>query len=294
LGVGALLSAPADYLSDVRMIAAANYVAFRLFKFVLQLPEAALMFGFALVVCALAGGLKRPAWADAARLFLMIGCGAAIMSQNHENNEAPLYFGALILAYVLGRSRNEGGDAAPERKNAGPTASFYLLLLLLLVPMSADAGTAALVRLRAAVEPKRSIPAFQGTMLGDLRSTEDVEIPRVVDGLELLARVGQQGRTVLPFTMGNPFSALTNTPSPRGAMAIWYYGRTFSEDHLPAPERALGDAEFLLVGKEDRTSAWLWRLYGPFIRARYERVGESTHWIVWRRTGASEAPPPAA
>lgn len=285
LALGALLSAPVEYWNDVRTIAAANYVAFRLFKFVLQLPEAGLMFGFAIVVCALAGRQRGVAIADAARLFLMAACGAAIMSQNHENNEAPLYYGALILAYTLGRSRGGSEDPAEAQRETGPALSFYLLLLLLLVPMTADAGTAAVARLRAATGPQGSIPQFADTPLADLRSADRAEIPKVVDGLGLLARVGQGEGTVLPFTMGNPFSALTNTRSPRGGMAISYYGRTFSEHHRPPPERLLGDADFLLIRKADATSAWMWRLYEPQIRARYTLAGESDHWTVWRRSG---------
>jgi hypothetical protein len=82
-------------------------------------------------------------------------------------------------------------------------------------------------------------------------------------------------------------------------MAIAYYGRTFSEDHLPAPDRLLGDAEFLMIRKDDPTSMWMWRLYEPAILARYRLAGESRYWIAWKRTpegrptSLSPAPAPA-
>lgn len=285
LGLGALLMGPSSYLADVRMIAAANYVAFRLVKFAIQTVEAGLAFGLGLVVYQLASSFRPPAWQDVARIFLIIGAGAAIMSQNHENNEAPLYFAAILLAYALGKSRAEPAPEGPAAPAARRSA-FYLTLLVLLVPMTADAGTAAIARLRAAASPQPAIEEFRDTPLADLRSGDRHEIAVVTDGLALLDRIGQSGRTVLPFTMGNPLSALTGTRSPRGSMAIWYYGRTFSEDHLPDAERALGDAEFLMIRKQDPTSQWLWRLYEPAIRARYRPAGESLHWIAWRRTPA--------
>jgi hypothetical protein len=283
LGLGALLWAPANYLADVRMIAQANYVTFRLVKFAIQSVEAGLTFGLAVVIYQLASNLRPPAWQDIARIFLMIGAGAAIMSQNHENNEAPLYFGALLLAYALGRGRAEG---SPDSVSAPATlrAAFYLTLLILLVPMTADAGTAAIARLRAGAKPHPPIEEFRDTPLADLRSADRQEIGVVTDGLALLGRIGQRGRTVLPFTMGNPLSALTGTRSPRGSMAIWYYGRTFSEDHLPSADRALGDAEILMIRKQDPTSQWLWRLYEPAIRSNYKPAGESLHWQAWQRT----------
>ncbi|MDP8994754.1 MAG: hypothetical protein M3N07_07225, partial [Pseudomonadota bacterium] len=280
LALGAAVWSIGAYLADVRMVAAANYVSFRLVKFAMQLPEAALMFGLALLVHHLASGFGRLHRLDAARLLLVVGSGAAIMSQNHEANEAPLYLAGLILAYVLGRSRAGEAAAAGERA-AG--ASFWLTFLLLLVPASADAGTAAMARLRAAAKPLPPIAAFAGTPLADLRSVDREEIGRVIDGLALLRRAGHSGETVLPFTMGNPFPALTGTRSPLGAQAIWYYGRTFSERHRPPAERALGDADFLLIARDDLTSQWMWRVYEPAIRAQYRPVGESRHWVAWRR-----------
>ncbi|HEX8512018.1 MAG TPA: hypothetical protein VF688_02805 [Allosphingosinicella sp.] len=285
LALGALLWAPSSYLADVRMIAAANYVTFRLLKFAIQLVEAGLTLGLAVLIYQLASNFRPPAWQDIARIFLMIGAGAAIMSQNHENNEAPLYFGALLLAYALGNGRAERSRDSV----VGPPsqrAAFYLTLLILLVPMTADAGTAAIARLRVAANPQPAIGEFRNTPLADLRSGNRQEIAVITDGLALLDRIGQSGRTVLPFTMGNPLSALTGTRSPRGSMAIWYYGRTFSEDHLPPADRALGDAEILMIRKQDPTSEWLWRLYAPAIRSSYRLAGESPYWIAWQRTPA--------
>jgi hypothetical protein len=279
LGLGALLTGPSSYLADVRMIAAANYVTFRLMKFAIQAVEAGLAFGLASLVYHLASSLRPPAWKDVARIFLAVGAGAAIMSQNHENNESPLYFLALLAAYTLGHGREEGApEASPVR-----LAAFHLTLLILLVPMTADSGTAALARLRAAISPQPVIAQFRDTPLADLRSSDRQEIDVVIDALSLLNRIGQSGRTVLPFTMGNPLSPLTGTRAPRGSMAIWYYGRTFSEDHLPPAERALGDADFLMIRKQDPTSEWLWRLYEPAIRFGYKPAGESQHWTAWRR-----------
>jgi hypothetical protein len=285
LGLGALLAGPSTYLADVKMIAAANYVTFRLVKFAIQTVEAGLTFGRGLVIYQLASNFRPPAWQDIARIFLIVGAGAAIMSQNHENNEAPLYFAALLLAYALGRSRAEAGPESPAAP-ATQRAAFYLTLLILLVPMTADAGTAAIARLRVAASPQPAIAEFRNTPLADLRSGARQDIAAITDALALLDRIGQSGRTVLPFTMGNPLSALTGTRSPRGSMAIWYYGRTFSEDHLPPADQALGDAEFLMIRKQDPTSEWLWRLYEPVIRSRYRLAGESLHWIAWRRTPA--------
>jgi hypothetical protein len=285
LGLGALLAGPSSYLADVKMIAAANYVTFRLVKFAIQTVEAGLTFGLGLVIYQLASNFKPPAWQDMARIFLMVGAGAAIMSQNHENNEAPLYFAALLLAYALGDSRAERSPESPAAP-ATRRAAFYLTLLVLLVPMTADAGTAAIARLRVAANPRPVLEEFRNTPLADLRSGDRREIAVINDGLALLDRIGQSGRTVLPFTMGNPLSALTGTRSPRGSMAIWYYGRTFSEDHLPSADRALGDAEILMIRKQDQTSEWLWRLYEPAIRSRYRPAGESSHWVAWQRSPA--------
>lgn len=285
LGLGALLADPSTYLADVNMIAAANYVTFRLIKFAIQTVEAGLTLGLAILVYQLASNFRPPAWQDIARIFLMIGAGAAIMSQNHENNEAPLYFGALLLAYALGNGRAERSSESPAAP-ATRRSAFYLTLLILLAPMTADAGTAALARLRVAARPQPAEAELRNTPLADLRSGDRQEIAAITDGVALLDRIGQSGRTVLPFTMGNPLSALTGTRSPRGSMAIWFYGRTFSEDHFPSADRALGDAEILMIRKQDPTSESLWRLYEPAIRSAYKPAGESPYWVAWQRTPA--------
>jgi hypothetical protein len=280
LALGALATCAPDYLHDVATIAKANYVRFRLLKFALQLPEACILFGLAATVYALTTGAKRQT-SDVLRVALMTFAGTAIMAQNHENSESPLYFGALILAYALGRLRAVDGDAPPAHE-AG-RAAFATVLLLLLFPVGADVGTAAIERLRALGRPQPAVEAFRGTLLADLRTPASPELDAVLDGLALLRRAGQGSRTVLAFTMGNPFPALTQTRSPRGAMAIAWYGRTFSETHRPPAQHMLGDADLLLLRKGDQTSQWLSRLYGEEIRRRYVPVGESGTWVLWAR-----------
>jgi hypothetical protein len=278
LAIGALYASPVAYLADIRSVAAANLFLHRVERGGLLAVEAGLFLGLALLVHHLASRLRRISRPDLIRLVLMIGAGAAILVQNHDRTEAPLYFGALILALLLGLHAADRDQPARTERPA-----FTLLLLLLLVPITADVGITAYSTLRARLKPAPPIADFQGTPLAPLRSgSEQIEIIR--DGLILLNRMRRPTDRILPLFATNPFPALTGTPAPRGVLAWWHPGRTFTETNAPPADQVLGDVTLILVPRQGADLMLL--LYGGAIQRGYRPVGASAHWTALRRIEA--------
>jgi hypothetical protein len=271
-------------------VAGASDLGFRIRKSGLELVGAALVMGVSTVVYALSrgdlsrGDGGRRGWPDILRLATIVASGAAIMVQNQEIDESPLYYAAPLLAFTLGLAAR-----APREEKGGPEAcpgmrtAFALALLLSLVPIGADVGAAVVPRLRAALKPAPAIPGFESTPLAALRSSGS-EIDRVADGLRLLKSLGPVHGSVLALTTDSPFSTLTGTPPPRGVLACWHEGRWFSRSKVPDARSVFRDAEIVLVPKEDKTGRLLAQIYAQPLQSGYARAGESLYWTALRRS----------
>jgi hypothetical protein len=311
LAAGALFFSLGGYLADVALAAKAGPPQARLGKAVMSAFEAALFLAAALLLYHLSGGLRRKAdWPDVLRLALLAASGAALLVQNHDLTEAPLYFALPLLAFALGR---RASPASPEdRPDAGgnslPNHAFILMLIILAVPIANDLGGMLFGRLHESRSPGAMIQAFQGTPLQQVRLSavqdsdgvfSDSDVPasrcghsncvaafRTAEGLRLLQRLNLADRRVLPLAFSNPFSALTRTPSPRGALLWWHEGRSFSAGHAPPGDSVFREVDVVLVPKNDGTAETLTLLYGDVLRRDYVQAGESLNWIALARRQA--------
>ncbi|HEX8379400.1 MAG TPA: hypothetical protein VF619_02480, partial [Allosphingosinicella sp.] len=315
LAAGALFFSLGNYLADVALAAKAGPPQARLGKAVMSAFEAALFLAVALQLYYLSGGLRRKAdWPDVLRLALLAASGAALLVQNHDLTEAPLYFALPLLAFALGRraaAAAPAGQAVPGG-NSLPNHAFILMLIILAVPIGNDLGGMLFGRLHESRSPGAMIQAFQGTPLQQVRlsavqdadgvfSDADIQASRcghsncvaafrTAEGLRLLQRLNLADRRVLPLAFSNPFSALTRTSSPRGALLWWHEGRSFSAAHAPRAEAVFREVDVVLVPKNDGTAETLTRLYGDVLRRDYVQAGESPNWIALARRQAGGGP----
>ncbi len=311
LGVGALFFSLSHYLADVALAAKAGPPQARLGKGVMSAFEAALFLAVALQLYFLSGGLRRKAdWPDVLRLAVLAASGVALLVQNHDLTEAPLYFALPLLAFALGRrAATAGPEDQPDTGRSGlANPAFILLLTILAVPIVNDLGGMLFGRLHESRSSGSMIQAFQGTPLQQVRlsalrdadgvfSDADIEASRcshsncvaafrTAEGVRLLQRLNLADRPVLPLAFSNPFSVLTRTPSPRGPLLWWHEGRSFSAGHAPPADAVFREVDVVLVPKNDGTAETLTQVYAEVLRRDYVQAGESSNWIALARRKA--------
>jgi len=111
----------------------------------------------------------------------------------------------------------------------------------------------------------------------------------VNDGLALArAHVGTESR-VLGLDFVNPFPFALGLPSPRGTALCWHNGRLVDDKHHPPAEKVFREVTHVLVpqrslcvGPDDGTE-FLLRVYGPTLKADFEKAGQSRLWTLYRR-----------
>ena len=106
----------------------------------------------------------------------------------------------------------------------------------------------------------------------------------MVDGWQLLRAngIGRDAR-VLALAFSNPFPALLNAPPLLNAPSWLHDGRVFSAEHHLPPEALFSGVDCVMQGRGDDNAIALMQIYGPFLRARYQRRAMSDEWILWVR-----------
>jgi hypothetical protein len=133
------------------------------------------------------------------------------------------------------------------------------------------------------------IPANAGWQTA-YRTAKD--LPAMInDGLGLLhGRVAPKDR-VFTLAYGNPFNMALGLVPTRGGL-LWYdLGYDVDAEHFPAPDTALGDAQWVMVprmvpgeGCCQSTVDAMKAVYGPYLRSTFTPVAQSSSWELWRRT----------
>jgi hypothetical protein len=301
------------YAHDLHSAAAINPI--RLNKIVTSFPEAALSLALALLVLVIGqGGLSVRRWRDPVRLVALIGAGGAILMQNHDEADVPLYLVALILAYALGwATRREPVDQDMERAGCSlPSAPAFLLVALICAPaLFADLFSPVFQKIGAASGEIYHFAAFDGTPMAGFRlkdlniggqrvrtgpdidpaegrtlscawpACEDVE--RLDDGLVALRRLAPHAGAVLALNFSNPYPALLRAPAPRYGVSWWDFGRSFNDASAPRPARLFQEVDVVMEPRFNGPHDQVVRIYGPALPRFFTLVGETPAWRIWRR-----------
>lgn len=110
------------------------------------------------------------------------------------------------------------------------------------------------------------------------------------DGFDALSSLDPQPGQIFVLGLGNPFSMALNAPLARGDTPWLQWDRTLgSASHVPA-ETLLADVQFVMEPKSaggsaaaQEAQAQLQALYGSYIAAYFDTVGETQHWKLHRR-----------
>ncbi|HZY98708.1 MAG TPA: hypothetical protein VFE36_03975 [Candidatus Baltobacteraceae bacterium] len=227
--------------------------------------------------------------------WLTIGIGGVVLVTNQQLGGFPLdAYAALALA----------GAYVPysEYRQKWP-AGIALATVLCVLPL----GEASVISLTSAAlhwppqpgatlaMPERDAVLTFAPFVGKVKTeTDGVEyVEDLNDGLNLLRRHLDKREGVLTFDQFNPFDYILDLPAPRGGFAAAAYDYIFDNAYHPSAERFFGNAVYVLVPKykkraldryeEDGDTLALLRIYGSALRARFAVVGETKHWVLWRR-----------
>jgi hypothetical protein len=133
--------------------------------------------------------------------------------------------------------------------------------------------------------------AFDAPVLAGFRSCDRPYVDLVNDGLRLVNRHRRSGDTIMSLDFSNPFSyALGMAPAPGGATTLHYRGN-FSDQSHPAPEFLFGRASLVIVPvvpTDKGLAKSVPRIYGPYLAAHFQLIGQSAGWRLYRHNAGQE------
>jgi hypothetical protein len=347
------------YLADIRMAAAVNVDSGRAVRWgrvALSLLQSGL-FGVAALAVIAARAPLRPArawiatwWRPVLLLVAILVAAAAIHAQNHPRWEVAMPAIAVLVAAELA---GQGASAGPLRGQGSRGRLIVALIVaatVLPLPLI-DAAAIAAHNLEARMATACAAPALRGTPLDALLfprgallsdpgahsggsrcgeqlahtpaeapSTELAEQRRLFRLVAALRHRVRAGEMILSLDFSNPYPFVFRAPSPRGSMAWWDYGRTYSDRHHPAPEALVGQADYVirvdyavpappvtpgaanrlremlgvLPGDEPGYGQRMWAIYGSVVKRDFRPVMVDGEISIWRRVRrdpvASERP----
>lgn len=114
-------------------------------------------------------------------------------------------------------------------------------------------------------------------------------IGKALDGLDLINRTGNSGKSVEAFDFSNPFNIAQGIKSPAGCPTCWHLNVLFSEKAAPDVGQVFNGVEVVMLPKifgatDQGTRDVLQRLYGGYLRAHFKLAGESDQWWIWERS----------
>lgn len=283
-------------------------------------------------------------WQTIAIVSLVIGAAAVARIQNHPRWEIAMFGAALLVAAELGRRKATElqAKAVPGELSlgllswrAGIAAAVILFGVATVMVRDAASAFSHMVESRRAAHCLS--PALRGTPMerlvfpranllvstaGGEGSCSDIatkpfgkeplasdaaEYRRLLRTITLLRQHVRPGDVILLLDFANPYPFIFRSPAPRGAVAWWDRGRTFSAKIHPDPAALLHGADFVIqtdyavqmpepwpgplarlraylkpvADNELGTGQDLWAIYGPAVRERFHpiaRTGEATIW----------------
>lgn len=123
----------------------------------------------------------------------------------------------------------------------------------------------------------------------------DLDLPFLIrDGQRLLSETATPDQTVLTLSFAPVFSIATRTPPPRGTLAWWDNNRTFNAKALPDMDKALKDADLVMVSQlRTKSDTALWAAIGPDIKDRYTIRAQTPLWVLWQKRQNTDVSGPA-
>jgi hypothetical protein len=226
--------------------------------------------------------------------------GFLIINQNLQTwGIISLYAGAAVAAERLARTED---TATSERWPVGLGAPLFLLALVLPTTVHCALALgmhAALAGARGGQEA--GLPAMQNIRLVHLWTWGEHEsasryLSALRDGAAALQALDPAPRHVFVLDIANPFSAGLGLEPARGDTHWLLWGRTLDADHVVPPEQLLAGVRTVMEPKpalaaqqpltepaSARAIEGLRQIYGPYIAAHFDLVGETERWKVYRR-----------
>lgn len=167
---------------------------------------------------------------------------------------------------------------------------FYLVGAVL-IPNLLSIGYSAYIRFwnQQAISPIR----FLSDSMKDLRVIDDEKtygqvryVKKINEGLEILRFAGLPEGKIFVFDFTNPFSFALLRPSPKGDLAVWHKGFTFTEEMHPSPEKALSDASIIMWSADPEmveTRTAMTSIYREEMKKHFMPLASSKLWYVLQR-----------
>ncbi|MBU1317076.1 MAG: hypothetical protein KJ947_00345 [Alphaproteobacteria bacterium] len=228
-----------------------------------------------------------------------IFCGAAglwLLSQNVQGwGIISIHAAAAVAAQRLLQQMDEGSEAYEGAfVNRSGVKLFFLAFVLptalhCAMALALHAG-AATVRAGQALE----LPRLSGIRLADLWTGGDFGggrwyLSTVEDGLSLLARQDKPIGRLAVVGAVDAFSPVLDLP-PGDGDGGGVVDLRWSGMEAVSPQRALAGAETILFRNPGDTPVGAAALYLDFAARNFSRVGESQHWILFRRNQPTAVP----
>jgi hypothetical protein len=269
-------------------------------------------------------------WRPLLLVAFITGASAMIHAQNHPRWEMGMLGAALIIGAELARRGGRGGvPLAWWRRLAGVGA-----LVVGTIPFVVqDAASIFAHTIESRTKISCASPALAGTSLERFLfaaapgsadgcseallkpfgpedpTSEPAEQRRLLRTMSYLRNQVRGGEVVMALEFSNPYPFIFRAPAPRGAMAWWDHGRTYSDRLHPDPAALIGQADWVIqtnyenaappqgTGLADQLRGWLgllppggpgygqrqWALYGPTVQRDFELVHQTGEVSIWRR-----------
>lgn len=233
-----------------------------------------------------------PLWRDVVRAAALLASGFGLTANNHD---AFLFLSLLLFLFghLFVMARGERTEETPDARRVRFALSAAPFLAVagwfLVMDGAAVLAHTAAARLGAPLEVAAEAPGFERLKLPSSGGAWAADLPeRLGEGVEVLRREGLADAKILTLDFYNPFPYLLAAPPPRGVLAWFDYGRTFSPSVHPDPDALLKDVDVVVCPMPRAGTVnpeRLWEIYGERIEASYRRVARTPHWEVWRRQG---------
>lgn len=140
--------------------------------------------------------------------------------------------------------------------------------------------------------PLPQSPVVDRRALGLLSSLPSGYARRILNGLQLLDRCGARpGEVLLAMTWVDDVTLFTHLRYPHGGTPWWQFFFAASPEAYPPPDaKFLTDVQWVLEDcSDDIPPRFLRHHRGPMLRDCFSKVGQSSPWVLWKRTAGSRA-----
>ncbi len=276
---------------------------------------AALVVGVILASSQRQGRPARPVLTLTAATAFVLGSSILISAGDAtEKGDLPalVVMPLLIVAFLAPILPSWAGGQA-RRAGSGPNLRLVIRPGIVLVAIAAlltgttgpivakDAlGLAKAASFRRSVRSRRS-QQFDARRLSDFAVPADAQwqtayrtanaVPAMInDGLRLLRDHVHPGESVFTLAYTDPFSLALGLPLSRCGLLWWDLGYDFDQGHHPDAACAIGSAAWVIIprmvqgqGCCQKTVAVMRHLFAGYLSRHYQKVAQTSDWILMRR-----------